>query len=279
MSYINFNGKILPVGTAVAGSENRGLRYGDGLFETMKISAGKLIFEQDHFDRLWLGLEVLGFDLPTHFTKQLLIKQVKSLCDKNKHDANGRVRLNVFRGDGGLYDAASHAPNYVIESWELPEGATAFNSNGLVLGIYPHARKACDILSNLKHNNYLPYVMGALYAKQEKCNDALLLNSAGHICDSTIANVFLVRDGEVITPGLQEGCVAGVIRGRLINYLGAQQFKVTERPVTIEDVFAADEVFLTNSMYNVRWVQRIGDRNYGSDVTRKIYAGFLSTIS
>src|SRR5918993_261076 len=221
MSYINFNGKFLPVGTAVVGSENRGLRYGDGLFETMKISAEKLVFEQDHFDRLWHGLKVLGFHLSTHFTKEQLIEAVKSLCQKNQHAANGRVRLNIFRGGGGLYDATSHAPNYVIESWELPEGATRFNSNGQVLGIYPHARKACDILSNLKHNNYLPYVMAALYAKKEKCNDALLLNSAGHICDSTIANVFLVRDGEVITPGLEEGCVAGVIRGRLIRYLVA----------------------------------------------------------
>ena len=279
MSYINFNGKFLPVGTAVVGSENRGLRYGDGLFETMKISAEKLVFEQDHFDRLWHGLKVLGFHLSTHFTKEQLIEAVKSLCQKNQHAANGRVRLNIFRGGGGLYDATNHAPNYVIESWELPEGATGFNSNGLVLGIYPHARKACDILSNLKHNNYLPYVMAALYAKQEKWNDALLLNSAGHICDSTIANVFLVREGEVITPGLQEGCVAGVMRGRLISYLAAEGFKVREQTVSIEEVLAADEVFLTNSIYNIRWVQRLGDRNYGSDVTRKIYAGFLPTIS
>ena len=105
------------------------------------------------------------------------------------------------------------------------------------------------------------------------------MNANGRICDSTIANLFLVKDEKLITPGLSEGCVAGVMRGRLISHLGHNGFTVREQPVTTEDVLSADEVFLTNSMYTIRWVQRVEDRSYRSDLTRKIYASFLPTIS
>lgn len=279
MSYVNYNGKLVESGSALTGSQNRGLRYGDGLFETMKIIGGNIQFLQDHLDRLWLGLNVLGFTIPPHFTKKKIHQEVISLCEKNKHQRAGRIRINIIRGDGGLYDAENHQPNFIIESWELSPTYNEFNSNGLVVAIYPEARKACDILANLKHNNYLPYVLGALYAKNKKCNDALVLNSMGRICDSTIANIFMVKDEQVITPGLPEGCVAGVMRKNLIRHLADNQWTVIEQPITIEDLLAADEVFLTNSMFVIRWVQQIQERSFSSVLTQKIYNSFLPTIS
>lgn len=278
MNYINYNGKLLDATTALVGAGNRGLRYGDGLFETMKVNNGKLQFAADHFDRLWHGLGVLGFELPPLFTKEKLQAEVIALGAKNGHLLSGRTRLNLFRGEGGLFDAENNYPNYIIESWSLSAGYSEFNPNGLVLAIYADARKTCDVLANLKHNNYLPYVLAALHAKKEKCNDALLLNSMGRICDSTIANIFIVKNQQVITPGLDEGCVAGVLRKNLIAHLAATGFNISEKAVTIDDVLTADEVFLTNSMFNIRWVQRIADRAYRSDYTRKIYASFLPTI-
>src|ERR1700743_2434155 len=104
MSYFNFNGKILPADTSTIGPENRGLRYGDGLFETIKMTNGKLLFEDDHFARLWKGLTILQFDLPKHFSPENLQEQIVALAKKNEHTTSARIRLNVFRGDGGLYD-------------------------------------------------------------------------------------------------------------------------------------------------------------------------------
>ena len=278
MDYFNYNGKILAGGSPVIGADNRGLRYGDGLFETMKMKAGRIVYEDEHFARLWKGLQTLQFELPRHFSPELLQQQIHSLAKKNAHESFARIRLNVFRGDGGLYDIKSHAPNYLLQTWALSPSYEAWNSNGLVPGIYTAAQKNCDLLSNLKHNNYLPYVMAALQAKKEKWNDAVLLNNHERICDTTIANIFIIKDGIIFTPPLGEGCVAGVKRKMLIQELLQANWAVEEKALSIDDLLSADEVFLTNSLYQLRWVQSIGSSVYQHATTRKIFAGLVQTI-
>lgn len=278
MNYFNYNGKIYKEGSPVIGPDNRGLRYGDGLFETIKVKNGTLMFEDDHFARLWKGLKVLQFEIPRHFTPENLKTEINSIIRKNEHDAMARVRINIVRGDGGLYDTKNHAPNYIIQTWPLDQGNEEWNSNGLVIGIYEAAKKSCDTLSNLKHNNYLPYLLAALHAKKEKWNDALVLNTSGRICDSTIANVFTIKDNTVYTPSLGEGCVAGILRKMLIKNLLDTGWQVVEDQLTVTQLLLAEEVFLTNSIYNMRWVQRLGDVSYGNALTKKIFADVLQTI-
>ena len=279
MNYFNYNGKIFKEGTSVVGPDNRGLRYGDGLFETMKMKQGILIYEDEHFARLWKGMKVLQFEIPKHFTVEILRSEVEALAEKNGHENAGRIRLEVVRGDGGLYDAKNHTPNYIIQTWPLADGNGQWNSNGLVLGIYKDARKSCDVLSNIKHNNYLPYVLAALTAKSEKWNDAILLNSNGRVCDTTIANLFVIKDQIIYTPSLSEGCVAGIMRKMVMKEMIAANWEVIEKELTIDDLEAADEVFLTNSIYNLRWVQRVGEISYQNQIVQKIFTGIFQTIS
>ena len=278
MAWFNFNGKIYKDETAVIGAANRGLRYGDGLFETMKIKNAHLILEDEHFARLWRGLNILQFTIPKHFTADKLQEEILQITKKNNHENYARVRITVCRSNGGLYDAIDNFPNYIIQTWALPQGNDKLNSNGLDIGIYTKAKKSCDILSNLKHNNYLPYVMAAIQAKKEKWNDAIILNSYGRICDSTIANIFLVKNEVVYTPALSEGCVAGVIRKYIIDKLNATGFTCIEKEVTIDELLAADEIFLTNSIYNIRWVKSITNKILGNTITQKIYAAVVPTI-
>ncbi len=278
MGYFNFNGKIFKEGAAIIGADNRGLRYGDGIFETMKLLNGSLQFCDEHFARLWKGMMVLGFDIPKHFEPEKITEEIVQLAQKNNHTKAARIRLQLIRGDGGLYDAVNNFPNYIIQSWELPTVNGEWNNNGLVVGVYEAAKKSIDVLSNLKHNNYLPYAMAALYAKKEKWNDALLLNSYGKICDSTIANIFLIKNKEVITPALTEGCVAGIMRQQIINTLKEHGFTIIETSISIDDVLNADEMFLSNSIYNIRWVQQIGDKKFSHQTAQKIYLLLISTI-
>ncbi len=280
MGYLNYNGKILQDETLIAGADCRGLRYGDGVFETMKMLNGEIILSDEHLARLWKGMQVLQFDIPKLFTPEKLISEIDKLVLKNGHQQNARVRLQIIRGNGGLYDPQNHLPNYIIQSWVLADNNGQFNANGLTTGIFKDAKKSCDILSNIKHNNYLPYILAALQAKKEKWNDAFILNTYGRICDSTIANIFIIKNDIVSTPSLQEGCVAGIIRKELIRVipklLGCN---IIEKEVTIDELMEADEVFLTNSMYNIRWVKQAGDRNYTNILTRKIFDVFSPTIS
>lgn len=275
MKHFVFNGKIFAEGSPIVGPANRGLRYGDGLFETIKCVNGQLLLADEHFARLWKGLQVLQFTIPTHFTPEDLTERAINLCRKNGHERSARVRISICRGDGGLYDPANHQPHYMIETWELPPSNGEWNSNGLVVGIYDGVKKSNDILANLKHNNFLPYVMAALHAKKQQWNDALILNCEGRICDSSIANIFMIKDREIYTPALSEACVAGVMRRSLMQALVAAGFHVTEKQITVEELLVADEVFLTNSIYNLRWVQRIGDSVYTNSVAQKIHSDII----
>jgi len=278
MAWLNYNGKIYKDDTLVTGANNRGLRYGDGLFETMKLKSGQLVFDNEHFARLWKGLGVLQFVVPKHFTPEKLQEEIIQLATKNQHEKNARIRLTIFRGSGGLYDTADHSPNYIIETWPLPDSNGDLNSNGLDIGIYTAVKKSCDILSNLKTNNFLPYVMAALEAKKQKWNDAVILNSNDRICDSSIANIFLIKEATIYTPALSEGCVAGITRKHIITQLPLAGYSCIEKEITVEELLNADEVFLTNSIYNIRWVKRIADKIFGNSITQKIYASLVPTI-
>ena len=270
MNHVIFNGKFFESTTPVIGPDNRGLRYGDGLFETIKYKNGELILADEHLARLWNGLKSLRFDLPRLFTPDLLEDQILQLIQKNKQVC-ARVRLSVIRGNGGLYDAPNHHPNYLVQSWPLAENNGLLNENGLQLCIYRDALKSTDKFSNIKHNNYLPYFMAALFAKEQRCNDAVVLNQHQHICDSTIANIFLIKNNQLFTPALTEGCVAGVMRHFIIRELKKHGYTITETAITEQDLLDADEVFLTNSIYNMRWVAGIHNSTYQNTMIKDIH--------
>jgi branched-chain amino acid aminotransferase len=269
VNYINYNGKIFSENEPIIAAQNRGLRYGDGIFETIKLKNGKLILSDEHFARLWKGMQLLKFDIPKLFSPEKLEAEILLLAAKNKL-TNARVRLTIVRSEGGIYDAKNHNPNYIIEAIALPEDNGSLNSNGLQLCFFESAKKSMDAFSNCKTNNYLPYFMGALHAKENHCNDAIILNSEGNVCDSTIANIFYIKDNIVHTPLLTQGCVAGVMRKFLIDKIRVLGFTVYEKVVTKNDLLLADEVFLSNSIYNIRWVGGLENKNYTNETIWKI---------
>ncbi|HEY5408801.1 MAG TPA: aminotransferase class IV [Ginsengibacter sp.] len=272
-----YNNKFYPADTPVISSGNRSLRYGDGLFETMKMVKGNIINKVFHFERLFNGLEVLQFEFPKNFNAVFLEEKINDLVKKNKHSASARIRLMLFRGNGGIFDPENLHPNYIIESWPLPN-EMEWNENGLVVDVFPEARKSCDSFSNLKSNNYLPYVMAGLYAKKNKLNDCIVLNSFDRVCDSAIANIFTVEEDTIFTPPLSEGCVAGVMRRWMLEKFDLKKYKIIEKTLSINDIINADELFLTNSIYNLRWVKNFKEKKYTNKVSKEIYTYILQTI-
>lgn len=253
MAFINFNGKILADDIAIVAADSRGLKFGDGLFETMRYSSGGIVNWQKHSQRFFSGLQKLNFKPGKHFTPELLAEKIQSLVKKNDH-AEARVRLTVFRSHGGLLDPSDLHPNWLIQSWPLPAGYGAFNENGMQLCIYRDAKKHCDFLSNIKHNNYLLPVMASFFAKEQKCNDAIILNHHNRVCETTNANIFVLKDESISTPPLSEGCVAGTMRSLLLELLPQAGFETTEQEITIDNLLNADEIFISNALRPIRWI-------------------------
>ena len=273
MEFIIVNGNVIEKNNAGLSPDDHSYRYGDGLFETMKIANGNILLEDYHFERLFSGLELLKFKIPLHFSKQKISEEVKKLCKKNNCQELARVRLSVSRGRGGLYDCDNKV-SYLIESGPLEQNNNVLNENGLVIDIFPDASKSPDKFSNLKSANYLPYVMAAIWAKENKLNDALILNQHNQVCDSTIANVFWVESGNIFTPPLSAGCVAGVMRKRILD-LGQN---IKEKNLTENDLLNADEVFLTNAINGMCWVKQFRDKTYENRIAVEIFTQ-IQTIS
>jgi branched-chain amino acid aminotransferase len=183
-----------------------------------------------------------------------------------------RVRLSMFRGNGGVNEDPGDL-QYLIECWSVSESVNQLNENGLVIDIYTEARKSCDKFSHLKSANYLPYIMAAMYAKENKLNDCLVLNTYERIADSTIANVFVIKDKEIFTPPLSEGCVNGVMRRYLI-----EQYEIKEAALTVDTILSADELFLTNAMYGIRWVKQFRNRTYDNITVSVMHRELQTTL-
>lgn len=272
-----YNNKIYPANFAVISSGNRSLRYGDGLFETMKMVKGIIINKEFHFERLFNGLSLLQFEIPKSFNARFLEKKINEIAAKNQHTNTTRIRLMIFRGNGGIFDPENLLPNYIIETSALP-GENQLNKNGLHVDVFPGAKKSCDLFSNLKSNNYLPYVMAGLFATKNKLDDCIVLNSFERVCDSVIANIFIIDNNKIYTPPLAEGCVAGTMRRWMLERFTVKKYQVIEKELSINDLLNADELFLTNSISHLRWVKKFRDKIYTNRKIKEIYSHILQTI-
>lgn len=275
---IIYNGVFLPASQALAGADNRGFRYGDGLFETMKVCGNRIMLSALHFERLAAGLSKLNFSLSKNIDAGHLSREILALCHRNGHAESARVRLMFFRGDGGLQDPGAEAPSYIIQSWDWKDREWNLNGKGLTLGVFPDGRKSCDGYANIKSNNYLLYSMASQYARRMVWDDCLVLNSRDRIADSTIANCWYGRSGVIYTPSLGEGCVAGVMRRWLLERLPQLGFRVEEKATDVHELEAAEGVFLTNALRGVQWVERFGNRVYSRELADRIVPGIYKNM-
>lgn len=264
------NGQLLDAGTPLFDAANRGFRYGDGLFETIKILKGVPLLWQLHMHRLHYGMSTLGIQYGADLSDHLL-RQVVQLCQHNNCTERARVRIAVYRH---VNDEAG----FVVEAGPLASDAFAWNEQGWRLGTYGAVQKSIDLLANHKTANYLLYTMAARAAQQQQVDECLVLNTKGNICDGSRTNIFLIKQGQLITPALTEGCVAGVMRSYLLQYCRGQGIEVLEKSVDIMELTAADEVCLTNAIQGLRWVHSYGAKTYGNTLSRSLYAGALATI-
>lgn len=252
-------------------SQNRSFRYGDGVFETIKVFRGNIILEEYHFDRLLTAIGVLKIVLPVNFTREILVEKIVELCNLNACVALARVRLAVYRGE-------ENKAGFVIEANSLNVNANELNKDGWAIDIYPFARKSCDAFSNLKSANYLPYVLADMYAKEINCEECIVLNSENNLCDASKANIFILVKDEVYTPALHQGCVNGVKRRFVIEELKRRKIVVHQQQVEEKLLVEAKEVFLTNAINDIRWVHSFRDKPYSNSFIKEFYKSTFSPI-
>lgn len=264
--FFNYNGKLFSDHQSVFGPDNRSFKFGDGVFETMRFKDGKIIFSTDHFERLFNGLKILKFNITNYITAEHFEEQVQELAKANNCYGSARIRLTCFRKDSDLTNPDTSNPDYIIQAWSLQANSTKFLKVDLLTGIF----KSCDQLSNLKTNNFLPYIMAMIKVKESSCDECVVLNAYNRICDASRGNIFIVVNKTIYTPPLSEGCVAGVMRKNLIALLKKNHFAIIEKSLTLDELQSADEMFITNVTAGIQPVSTFLNKTYQTLYTNEI---------
>nr|WP_320118387.1 aminotransferase class IV [uncultured Marinifilum sp.] len=262
VEYISLNGELFLKDEAIFGAANRAFRYGDSLFETIHANGTEIQFLEDHLKRLCKGMETLGMIIPVNFHEKIR-KDITYLINKNKAFCGSRIRLSVFRNDGGLYTPNNNNISYLIETSPLKFDKYQLNKKGLKIGIYTDVKKTSSVISKFKTGNSLPFIMAANHKLKMNLDDCLLINERENIVESTSSNVFIVKNNLLMTPGIDCGAVAGIMREQIIKTALNLNLTIYEDcDLTINDLYQADEIFLSNAINGINWVVAFEDRRF-----------------
>lgn len=265
--FINFNGEILPADTKLLALNNRAFKYGDGLFESMRLMKGQLKFPELHADRLQRGMKALKIDGYSQMDAWFLKEKAADLARRNKIK-HGRLRLTVYRDADGLYTPSQNKMGYCLEIQPTDEPRYFLNDKGLIVDIYSELPKPTNFLSNIKTCNSLIYVMAGIYKTQNKLDDVFLLNQNGNLCEASSSNVFVWYQKHLYTPALSEGCVEGVMRQVIIDIAKNNNIPLTEAQISPDILYEADEVFITNAARGIQSVIGFGVRRYFNGLSK-----------
>lgn len=243
------NGALLDGPTTAAVSPlDHGMTTGDGVFETLKIVDGRPFAVTKHLDRLSVSARGLGLTEPDY---QYLREGIEAVVDAAPQLAFGRLRITYTAGASPLSsDRGGASPTVVIASQAIEPPATT-----AAIVTVPWVRNERGAVSGLKTTSYAENVVALASARAHGASEAIFANTVGHLCEGTGSNIFCVFDGELVTPTLESGALAGVTRGLVLAWFGG-----VERDVPLERLAEADEVFITSTTRDVQPVQQVDDR-------------------
>ena len=268
--FVNNNGAVIPNKGATIAAGNRSYLYGDGLFESIRILNGKPINMENHFNRMVEGAKAIKMRFPSFFTVEFFEDKVKELIALSNIKEGGKCRISLDRALGGTYIPETNEISYFIEVYPYESNYFELNSKGYEVDIYREIKKQKNFLSNFKTKNGLLYVMTAIAAKEKGLDDYLLINEKDAVIESSNSNLFVVSNGVLYTPSLEDGCLAGTMRMQVINLAIAHGIKVYECAILPQNLLAADEIFLTNAIRGIVWVGGYRTKRYFNTLGRKI---------
>ena len=265
---INTNGKLQDQAAACLSPHNRGLLYGDGVFETLKAVNGKLLFWEDHYFRLMASMRILRMDIPLSFTPDFLEEQLlKTIEASGLSSYPARVRITVYRGGGGAYLPEKNEVGFYAFAKALSSPFYTLPDNSYEVELYKDHFVNADILSTLKTTNKLLHVTGSIFAKENGYDNCLLLNNKKMVVEALQGNLFLVKGSVIKTPPLEEGCLRGIIRKQLLLIIAQKkEYELQEVAISPFELQKADELFITNTIKGIQPITKYRKKTYQNTV-------------
>jgi branched-chain amino acid aminotransferase len=258
------NGKYFDKADAKISVYDHGLLYGDGVFEGIRSYGAKIFRLDQHLDRLWSSAKAIWLDIPMEH-EQLARACYDTLETNDIKD--GYIRLVVTRGAGtlGLDPDKCSDPQVIIIGDKIALYPDEYYTNGLEIVTVATIRNHPAALNpRIKSLNYLNNILAKIEGKQAGCIEALMLNHKGEIAECTGDNIFLVREGKLLTPPCDAGVLEGVTRQAVIELAEEASIDVMRVALTRHDVYIADECFLTGTAAEVIPVVKVDSRTIGT---------------
>lgn len=247
MSLVYVNGKVVEPADAVVSAFDHGFLTGDGVFESVAVRHGRPFGLSRHIARLHASGEAVGLEVPPPAKIEEAVAATLGArpCD------SGKLRITVTGGPGGLGSARSGGTSTLVVACE----AAAVQPEHARVVLAPWPKNERGALAGVKTTSYAENVVALAFARARNATEALFGNIAGNLCEGTGSNVFVGIGGELVTPPLSAGCLAGVTRGLLVELAG-----VVERDVPVSELDAVEEAFLSSTTRGVQPIASFGDR-------------------
>ncbi len=275
---INFNGTLTDSNSISI--NNRGYRYGDALFETLKVVGKKILFWEDHYFRLMASMRILRMEIPMTFTMEFLEQQILETLNANTlQDSNAKIRLLVHRVEGGLYLPTNNDIEFIITAEALANDFYLLQDTAYEVDLFKDYYVSPDLLSTLKTNNKVLNVVGSVYASENDLDNCLILNTNKNVVEALNGNLFLVKDNTLKTPPLTDGCLKGIMRKQILDIARTiPDITVVEESISPFELQKVDELFITNVIQGIVPITKYRKKTYTSELSRSLLSKLNTKI-
>ncbi len=271
---VNFNGTLVDKSSPLFSEANRAFRYGDGLFETIRSFGTTIFFWEDHYLKLMASMRILRMEIPMEFTMEFLAEEICRVVESEALSGKpARIRISVFRNDGGNYEPPSNRVSYTISAEEIPDPFFVLDTAPYRAELFKEHYLNTGLLSTLKTNNRILNVVGSVYARESKVDNFILLNHKKQVVEGLNGNIFLVEGNAITTPPLADGCIDGIVRKNLIDILkNESDYDLREASISPFELTKADELFLTNAIMGIQPITHYRRKEFNTAVAQKLTA-------
>ncbi|WP_297706987.1 aminotransferase class IV [uncultured Eudoraea sp.] len=268
---VNYDGQLVDKNSFYLHANNRGFLYGDALFETIRVVNGRLIFWEDHYLRLMSSMRILRMEIPMSFTMEFLEEQILKVLAEGEKNNSARIRITVFRKNGGFYLPKSNEVSYLIGTEFLADAYYILNEANYEVELFKDFTISKNMLSNLKTTNRVLNVVGSIYAKENGYDNCLLLNDSKSVVEALNGNIFLVKDKVLKTPPLEDGCIKGTIRKKVLEIINKiDTYECQENSISPFELQQADELFITNSVMGIQPITKYRKKIFENKVAKEL---------
>jgi len=275
---VNFNGEIVEDNTSLS-INNRAFLYGDGVFETLKIVNNKILFLEDHYFRLMASMRILRMEIPMNFTMEYLEGEILKLAKINQLERSARVRLTIFRNDGGYYLPTSNEISFLIAIKRLEKELYSIENETYEVELFKDFYITKHLLSTLKSTNKIINITASIFAKENGYNNCLILNDSKNIVEAINGNIFMVVGNKLITPPISEGCLNGIMRKQILALAKKiDHLEVLEEVISPFDLQKADELFITNVISGIQPISKYRKKEFTNQLSKDLLARLNAVV-